>query len=252
MDPSAEPPAHTDLQLSHLTKRYDLNYQRAVRLLLHVFRGMKADDPDSAAVGDDVIRSAIVFIHAAMEDFIRSVGRLRYPVCKGALLTSIPLPGFKGEKFTLADLSTFCDSTVADVVQRAVDGYFSRKTFNSGSEVMGFLRSVKIECIHTDDYLPFINELQTRRHCIVHQADLPDDTSAPAKSITMREVVGAARWTLAVDALVFNVLAELTTPEKKAEALAIFYRALDRLRKGAEDGNFHSMTLIETPRSLPR
>lgn len=203
-----------------LITRYDYNYQRGIALTVLALDARavgRPADPGAGTtllsnLGNDVLRSAIVFMHAALDDFLRSVGRLRYPLLQGTLLDSVPLAGGTSTKFTLSAVAAHAGLTVAEVVQRSVDEFFSRKSLNSPAEVMHFLKTLEIECPEAAPTLPFLGELMTRRHRIVHQADLSDEGSGAAPNFTYEEADRVRHWFQACDAFAHAVVAKLAPP----------------------------------------
>lgn len=124
----------------------------------------------------DLFRMALVFMHAAFEDFIRGIGRALLPIAPGSALEKVPLAGERptidAKKFTLADLKRHAGKTVEEVIDESVSQYFERRTFSSASEVHGFLRDLGLDTRPLQSYTEDLDWLMTRRHRIVHTADL--------------------------------------------------------------------------------
>lgn len=78
----------------------------------------------------DVLRSAVVFLHGTLEDFLRDLARLRLPHASEHTLNEIPLVGAKGrvEKFYLGRLARHREESVYDVIERSVSEYLDRFT----------------------------------------------------------------------------------------------------------------------------
>lgn len=140
---------------------------------------------------DDLLRAQVVFIHATLEDFLRSVGALRLPTCGPEKLEGIPLAPPQGgdirrsEKFTLGDLSHHRFRTVFEVIDDSVRSFLAQESFGSTSKIDAFLT----RCNLTDHraFLPYylaIDSLIKRRHQIVHRADFPDDDGSEPEPIT--------------------------------------------------------------------
>jgi len=134
---------------------------------------------------EDLLRAAVVFMHATVEDLLRTVGQVTLPNAPEDVLNNIPLTGSKdslrAEKFWLGGLAAFRGRTVDDVITDSVRTYLERLTFNTTTDVVAHLTacgfSREAMAIVTSS-LPQLGELMTRRHQIVHRADVPAGASA--------------------------------------------------------------------------
>jgi hypothetical protein len=185
-------------------------------------------------IADDIVRAAIVLAHAALDDFIRSIGRVRYARLKGQLLKDVPLPGEKDTKFNLAAIAEYGDRTVDELIQESLDAYFARKSFNSASEVFGFVKALGINAEAARPVLPLVDELMKRRHRIVHQADFEDSTQGHPARLNPDDARRLVLWTRALDGLVFTVLAELAPSIGKADAAELARKTISETVARAE------------------
>ena len=53
----------------------------------------------------DILRSAVVFLHASQEDLLRSALQWRWPLAASEHFERLSLAGFSGDKFSLAQLA---------------------------------------------------------------------------------------------------------------------------------------------------
>jgi hypothetical protein len=126
---------------------------------------------------EDLLRAAIVFMHATVEDLLRTVGQATLPDAPEDVLNNIPLVGSKdslrGEKFWLGRLAAFRGRAVDDVIIDSVRTYLERLTFNTTTDVATYLTacgfSQEAMSVVTPS-LPQLDELMTRRHQIVHRS----------------------------------------------------------------------------------
>jgi hypothetical protein len=148
---------------------------------------------------DDVLRAAVVLLHAAIEDFLRGIAQRLVPWLGPAFLDKVPLLGDarRSEKFSLGKLATFRGQSIDDVIRASVDNYLSTSTFNNVSDIVNFLKSMEIEIKDSDHCFKNIDQLMKRRHQIVHRADKPEGSDTIA-AIHSEDVY---KWTKAAAAL---------------------------------------------------
>lgn len=155
----------------------------------------------------DILRAAVVLLHAILEEYVRHVAELGLPHADPSLLDDIPLVGQKrGERFRLGDLAKLQGHTVDSVIQNSIRDYLAKKSFSSVSEVFATLQAAGIETGQLTTSAKQLDGLIRRRHEIVHRGDqIPRKKGASPwvpRSITRSQVVG---WTAAVERFVTKV-----------------------------------------------
>lgn len=125
--------------------------------------------------GADILRSAVVFLHASMEDCLRSVVAAYLPLAGEEALNRVPLLGTnrRVEKFSLGALSRHRDASVADLISRSATEYAQNLTFNSTAEIVRHLGSLDF-AVFPRELFPKLDAMISRRHRIVHRADRDD------------------------------------------------------------------------------
>jgi hypothetical protein len=187
--------------------RFKHNMTRVENLIDIYNASSKSTDAKVKTNARDVLRSAVVFLHAAQEDLLRGLIEYRLPTQPARAYENVPFGNSvkdKGkekqtkDKITIAELALAKDKSVAEVLQDATKTFLLRKTFNNMADVddalarMG-LRSKKLKLL-AEDTLPMME----RRHQIVHRADrsdLAEDDHGQKWHIKKDEVV---RWKEAV------------------------------------------------------
>ena len=121
----------------------------------------------------DILRAAVVLIHAHLEEFLRTISRVLLPEGNEACLNEIPLAGLKGrpEKFTLGRLVQHKGKLVDDVLRESVYEHLERSNYNSTDEISNLLRSLGFDVSKHEEEFPAIQQMIDRRHQIVHRAD---------------------------------------------------------------------------------
>lgn len=118
----------------------------------------------------DVLRAAVVLLHAALEDMLRSLAYWRLPHAPANVLDEIPLVGGTAMKVTLGALSTHRDKTVDEVIRTSTVASLERSNYNNPGEVC----TTPIHWTNTEPLSGCMTQLEaamTRRHRLVHRAD---------------------------------------------------------------------------------
>ena len=137
--------------------------------------------------GADILRAAVILLHAALEDLVRSIQDRRLPDAPAEALNRIDLPMPDGAPKPKVGLGTFAVQfrglTVREAVRACVEAHLERKTFNNPDDLARGLKDVGVAdpaAVLGDD-AGRIKLLTTRRHQIAHRAD---DDPAPGAGAT--------------------------------------------------------------------
>ncbi|MFZ4439949.1 MAG: HEPN domain-containing protein [Syntrophales bacterium] len=124
----------------------------------------------------DILRSAIVFIHASLEDFLRSISSAHLPRASEEALNKIPLSGKerKHDRIYLGELTRFRGMTINDVIQDSVDKYLEQSNYNNTDEIAKLLQNLGIKPNEINENFDILQQMMKRRHRIVHRADRLD------------------------------------------------------------------------------
>lgn len=121
---------------------------------------------------NDLLRATTVFLHATLEDFLRSVARWRLPLAGPEVLDDIPLVGGnRGDRFKLGAVSRFRGKSVDEVINDSVAAYLDRSNYNNTREIAAFLQNIGLTVENVNGRFHDLDALMQRRHLIVHQAD---------------------------------------------------------------------------------
>lgn len=161
--------------VEELRQRFDANIARAEGFLALYTEG--ADGRGRAAVqSTDLLRAAVVFSHAAVEDLLRTSAYARLHQAAPDKLAGmlVPVAGRpKGaEKVTISQIAQYRDRTVQELIQEAVDSHLERATYNNVEEIIDIMRRLELDSTRWDDReRANIGALMARRHQIVHRVD---------------------------------------------------------------------------------
>lgn len=157
-----------------ISERIDQNISRVENLvLIYENLDLRADDGRRRRHDTDILRAAVVMLHASLEDFLRGVLQWRLPVSGKNEIDLVPLLGQgkrNAEKFNLGSLVEYRDWKVSDLIDDSVKSYLDNwSTFNDAAQVKNAIDRSGLES-EGFNYTE-ISEMISRRHNIVHKAD---------------------------------------------------------------------------------
>jgi hypothetical protein len=196
-----------------IEERFKRNLAR-VENLLKVYKSIGRTGKGRQQVNaGDVLRSATVFLHATLEDFLRSMATWKLPGASVDVLNGVPLVGLnthgRPEKFSLGALAAHSGKTVQDVIRESVIASLERETYNDTGEISKLLTSIGLQPGQLNGQFPTLAEMMSRRHHIVHRADAnpnPGTGHHHAKSIGVKKV---KKWVSAVEEFITAVLGKV-------------------------------------------
>lgn len=158
--------------MSEIFERFDRNIQR-VDNLCNIFSAVKSSPKRPTVKEADVLRAAVVFLHSAMEDYLRSVLTEYLPDHDTKSLDNIALYQNEGRacKFSLGALTAHGHLSVSDLIKKSVEEQMRHTSFNDTNDIAGWLSriNININCPSVD--LAQLNTTIKRRHKIVHEVD---------------------------------------------------------------------------------
>jgi len=163
--------------ISHITDILTKNINRSLRLLRESMKLAEHSDnlPNFLEYYYDVIRATIVFLHSALETALREIVRLN--LMDRVDLSYIPLYGqssFRNrkEKFSLEELAKYRGKSVDEVISNSIDEYLNTLSFNHSRDITDTFARLDLQQSSLQKYYPELDEMISRRHQIVHEADL--------------------------------------------------------------------------------
>lgn len=158
----------------------------------------------------DLLRAATVFLHATLEDLLRSIEMWRLPSASEARLDGIALVDFDGRpaKFFLGKLAAHRGKTVDEVIAQSIARQLQRSNYNTIADIRDVLDLAGIAPAAVDKYFPQLEELMRRRHHIVHQADRNAAQGRGQFQTQSISTVAVNRWIQTVEAFATDVIAQ--------------------------------------------
>lgn len=199
-------------KIDSITRNFGSNVVR-VRSLIEAYDKLGQAGGRPATIQGDVLRSAVVLMHASLEDVLRSASEGLLAGRGPEVLKDVGLPvgGQMMQKFSLGDLSGFRGRTVDDVIQSAVSASLQRSNYNSVSEVANTLRSLGINRNVLDPDGSLLESMMRRRHLIVHRADT-DPSRQANRGVPRTQHLSKSTtetWATAVDSVGRRIIAAL-------------------------------------------
>jgi len=201
-----------ELFRSHL-RRAANNLGRASSLLQLYYDLNKGKRGRKRTEQTDILRSAVVFLHATLEDYLRSVASVYLPQANAESLNDIPLLGStdtgRAEKFSLGKLSSFRGKTVEEVITESVHSHLSRTSFNNIHDIVHLLTSMSISTKRIEQYFPELEKMIKRRHQIVHNADLMERPFKGVQKPSSIDYAQVKKWINTLTGFTSSLMAEL-------------------------------------------
>lgn len=143
----------------------------------------------------DLLRAAVVFLHATLDDLVRSTLDWKLPEAAPEHLATLPLVGCSNSSghdpwCDLSDLALHRGKTIDVVLTESVSAYLEHSNFSNPGHIEGALSKLGLAPV----LAPFKNSLgpmMSRRHWIVHRADrndMPGQGQYSARSISASTV----------------------------------------------------------------
>lgn len=157
-----------------LDRRIRRNLDR-VRGLVDAHDQLLAVPPGGANPrAEDVLRAAVVLVHASLEDLLRTISAERLPgTTNKEILNQIPFPGAdeRRTRFSIGDLSDYRGRSVSDLISEAVGSYLNRVSYNTPDDIARCLHQIGLPPALVAPFAPQLDALMRRRHHIVHRVD---------------------------------------------------------------------------------
>lgn len=177
---------------SQIKERFDGNIAR-VRHLVTIYEQSGGSGRGRRAVDiSDVLRAAVVLLHAAVEDLLRSLERRVLPRAPSDVLDTVPLVGLPARsRFELGALAVYRGKSVDELIDASVAAHLESATYNNANELSAVIRRLGADPSAFRQWFSSLEAMMKRRHHIVHQADR-DRTSGSghhrAKSLSKGQV----------------------------------------------------------------
>lgn len=154
--------------------RFGSNLARVKVLAEHADSTLQIQLGGITDLRSDILRSAIILLHATLEDLLRSVAEVLLPMAAANHLKDIPLLGSMKPRqttFTLEDLAAHRGRDVSDLIAKSVTAYLERSNYNHPGDIKCFPAVGRNSREFMRSFLPSPRAMMSRRHLIAHRAD---------------------------------------------------------------------------------
>jgi len=190
---------------------FDQNIDR-IDHLLGIYDELTPDGKGRRNVGHlDLLRSAVVFLHAALEDVVRSVALWKLPLEGDTdALKSVGLPGdLESNQFHLGHVAYHRGKTVDELLEAAVDDYLEESNFNKPGDIEEMLERCNLDSSFLRDHKSQLHPMMKRRHWIVHRMDRSYDAGPGHHSARSIQKSTVEAWKQAVQDVVDEILEQV-------------------------------------------
>jgi hypothetical protein len=155
----------------------------------------------------DLLRAAVVLLHATLEDLLRSLAEWKLPTAKPEVFAEMPLTGTKGRtKFGLQDLADFRGKTIDEVIADSVKEYLEKSSYNHPGDVKNTLGNIGLVFKIDDDDSVELAAMMSRRHWIAHRVDRNPKKGSGQHPVKSLSNLAVSRWLEAVERLGLEIL----------------------------------------------
>lgn len=191
------------MAVNDIRDRLRLNLGRVQQLIVLYESAGSTGSPTTS----DVLRAAIVFLHATLEDVIRSTLELRLPTASPDHLAMLGFAvGDKTkERISMSELAKHRGKSVDELIAERIEAHLGESNFNNPRDLVHALERCSLEPSLLDPYRTELAAMMRRRHLIVHRADR--DPKGPGHALVDAETVTS--WKNVVDGFCCAVVAKL-------------------------------------------
>lgn len=154
-----------------IERRVATNLER-VEFFLDTYRVAAPGAGRKAVKHGDFLRAAVVFLHAALEDALRSAVAWKWPhTCVGLDKLEFVVGGSRVAKIGADHLAASRGLTVEDFLATSVNAFLERSSFNNLGVVKLALKRAGVSLVIVDPHESKISAMMARRHLIAHRGD---------------------------------------------------------------------------------
>lgn len=157
-----------------IMERFSSNLER-VENLIEVYRESIQDEHGRPATKyADILRSAVVFAHAGLEELLRGLEEWKLPTATIEVLSAMRetlLFQDKKEKMTLFELAKHRGRTVDDVLGDSISSYLEQSNYNDYGQIKKVLVRAGVPPALGEPFKSGLQSMMQRRHMIAHRAD---------------------------------------------------------------------------------
>lgn len=189
-------------------KRFKANLAR-VRNLIALYDDVNADRGQGRPATDasDILRAAVVLLHATLEDLLRSLEYDLLPRSPASAFKDVGLPPVGATdddkaltKFGMDLLIEYRGRSVDEVLRGAADFHLRHSNYNNTKQIVGTLAKYGITLDDSSRaLLSTIDPFMKRRHWIAHRADTNPLSGRGVQKVQAISKSSIANWSNVVE-----------------------------------------------------
>lgn len=178
----------TTAAAGEIESRFRANLDR-VRNLVALYDRLTGGTKGRASVAEtDLLRAAVVLLHATLEDLMRALLLLRLPISHSVeSFAGIPVPVPPGPSaqdrstklkpsVTLVDLAALRGRTVDDLIRDSVASWLEWSNYNAVKDIADVLERIGLPTSLIGPLGGDLDSMMKRRHLIAHRGDASEST----------------------------------------------------------------------------
>ncbi len=155
----------------------------------------------------DLLRAAVVFLHATLEDLLRGLCEWKMPFANPEALSDVPLMGTRGKtRFGLTELAGFRGRTVDEIVIASVTEFLEQSSFNHPGDVKAVLERIGLDASMVNKHSRTLAAMMSRRHWIAHRADRNRRRGPGHHAVMSLSSAEVAHWSSTVESFANELL----------------------------------------------
>ncbi len=164
--------------LNEIASRFEANLGRS-RNLIDIY-DRSISEGGKGVFTSDLLRVAVVLLHASLEDLLRSLAEWKLPTAEPGALEAVPLSGTsdpRRRRFSMTELAKHRGSTVNEIVRESVRFYLERSSYNDVGQIRRLIEMCGGDPNVVNEVSRWVGPMLRRRHWIVHRADRSTTTT---------------------------------------------------------------------------
>jgi hypothetical protein len=158
----------------------------------------------------DTLRAAVVFLHASLEDLLRSLCEWKMPSANPEAFSEVPLVGTRGKtRFGLQELASLRGQTVDEIITRSVSEFLERSSFNHPGDIKDALEKIGLDSSTVNKYAQPLAAIMSRRHLIAHRADRNPSKGPGHHAVKSLSSADVSYWIATVERFANELLSKI-------------------------------------------
>jgi hypothetical protein len=203
--------------LLSVEERFRVNLDRVQDVVI-LYDRVTGPSPGRPSVQEsELLRVAVVFLHAALEDLLRGLAEWRLPAASADVLSQIPFAGGDGRRttLTLGDLVSYRGQLVEEVVSMSVIAYLRRSSYNTTDDIARLMGQIGLTQEARKRLMGAraadLSVIMSRRHQIAHRLDRNEVSGRGHHAATSLGRTTVERWIDIVRKFAKELLDEIRT-----------------------------------------